>query len=228
MLEKTRGIVINYIRLRETSIVVNIYTESFGIRSYIENGIRSAKSKNKIALFQHLTFLDLVVFEKESKGLKRIQEVKCSQPFQTLPYDIGKSSIALFLAEILKKCLKEEEANPPLFNFLMYSFSYLDEPNIDFANFHLIFLIKLSAYLGFSPETSEQVLLEFQAVNLRPFSSQIYTVFNQILGQEYNDNLKISRAERAELLEILLSFYKIHVEGFGDIKSHVVLKEVLG
>ncbi|MES2794344.1 MAG: DNA repair protein RecO [Bacteroidota bacterium] len=228
MLEKTRGIVINYIKLRETSIVVNIYTEAFGIRSYIENGIRSAKSKNKIALFQPLTILELVVFEREGKGLKRISEVKCSQPFQTLPYDIAKSSIALFLAEVLKKCLKEEESNPPLFNFLLYSLSYLDEPHLEFGNFHLIFLSKLSTYLGFSPETADQVLAEFQAINLRPFNTELIVAFNQILKLTYEDTFKITRVQRADLLDIILSFYKIHVDGFGEIKSHLVLKEVLG
>lgn len=227
MLAKTRGIVINYIRLRETSIVVNIYTEAFGIRSYIENGIRSSKSKNKIALFQPLTLLDLVVFERESKGLRRISEVKCNQPFQTLPYVIAKSSIALFLAEVLKKCLKEEESNPPLFNFLIQSFSFLDEPDVEFQNFHLIFLVKLCSYLGFSPETSDQVLIEFQALNIRPFNAELIAFFNQLLKLNYNDILKLSKIQRADLLDIILSFYKIHIEGFGEIKSHIVLKEVL-
>jgi DNA repair protein RecO (recombination protein O) len=228
MLQKTRGIIINYIKLRETSIVVNIYTEQFGIRSYIENGIRSAKSKNKIALFQPLTILDLVVFEKENKGLKRISEIKCNHPYQSLPYDISKSSIALFLAEVLKKTLKEEESNVPLFNFLVYSFSFLDEPEAEISNFHLIFLVKLSAYLGFSPETSEQVLHEFQLVNLRPFSKELMVAFNDLLAAEYQNTLKINRTQRADLMDILLSFYKIHIEGFGDVRSHAVLKEVLG
>jgi DNA repair protein RecO (recombination protein O) len=227
MLQKTRGIVINYIKLRETSIVVNIYTENFGIRSYIENSIRSAKSKNKIALFQPLTLLDLVVFETENKGLKRIQEIKCSQPFQTLPYDISKSSIALFLAEVLKKTLKEEESNPILFNFLDYSLRFLDEPTAEINNFHLVFLVKLSAYLGFSPETSEQVLHEFQLVNHRPFNAELAVAFNQIIAADYQNKLKINRQQRADLLDIILSFYKIHIEGFGEVRSHAILKVVL-
>jgi DNA repair protein RecO (recombination protein O) len=228
MLQKTKGIVINYIKLRETSIVVNIYTEEFGIRSYIENGIRSAKSKNKIALFQPLTILDMVVFEKENKGLKRISEIKCNHPYQSLPYDISKSSIALFLAEILKKTLKEEESNLSLFNFLEYSFRYLDEIGSDIHNFHLIFLVKLSSFLGFSPETSEQVLNEFQLVNLRPFNTELMNQFNELIASDYQTPLKINRAQRAALLDIILSFYKIHIDGFGEIRSHAVLKEVLG
>ena len=227
MLQKTRGIVINYIRLRETSIVVNIYTEEFGIRSYIENGIRSSKSKNKIALFQPLTILEMVVFEKESKGLKRISEIKCNHPYQSLPYNILKSSIALFLAEVLKKTLKEEESNTPLFNFLVYSFGFLDELESEISNFHLIFLVKLSSYLGFSPETSEQVLHEFQLVNLRPFNTGLMVAFNELLLSDFHTPLKINRIQRAELLDILLSFYKIHIDGFGDLRSHSILKEVL-
>ncbi len=227
MLEKTQGIVINYVRLRETSIVINIYTEAFGMRSYIENGIRSAKSKNKIALFQPLTILDLVVFEKNSKGLKRIAEVKCNFPFHSLPYDISKSSIALFLAEVLKKCLKEETPNPILFSFLSHSLTYLDESKTDFGNFHLIFLIKLASYLGFSPDTADQVLIEFQSVNHRPFNPELIQIFNELLKVNYETSIRISRMQRADLLDILLSFYKIHIDGFGETKSHIVLKEVL-
>ncbi len=87
--------------------------------------------------------------------------------------------------------------------------------------------MKLCSYLGFSPETSDQVLIEFQALNIRPFNPELITLFNQLLKVNYNDNLKLTRHQRADLLDIILSFYKIHVEGFGEIKSHIVLKEVL-
>ncbi len=227
MLEKTNGIVINHTKFKETSIVVNIYTEQFGIRSYIENGIRSAKSKNKIALFQPLTLLEMVVFENEKKNLKRLSEIKCSHPFQTIPYEIGKSSIALFLAEILKKCLKEEESNPPMYNFITNSILFLDHPNCEISNFHLIFLVKLSAFLGFSPETADQVLAEFQAINFKPFNTELINQFNALLSKNYVDKFSINRQQRADLLDIILSFYKIHIDGFGVLKSNLILKEVL-
>lgn len=227
MLEKTLGIVINHTKFKETSIVVNIYTEQFGIRAYIENGIRSAKSKNKIALFQPLTLLEMVVFENDKKSIKRLSEIKCSHPFQTIPYEIGKSSIALFLAEILKKCLKEEEPNFQLFNFLSNSILYLDNPNAEYSNFHLIFLVKLAAYLGFSPETADQVLIEFQAVNYKPFHTELITQFNQLLAKNFGEKMEINRHQRSDLLDIILSFYKIHMEGFGTLKSNLILKEVL-
>ncbi|MFC0185163.1 DNA repair protein RecO [Pseudarcicella hirudinis] len=150
MLRKTKGIVINYIRYRETSIIVKIFTEEFGIQTFIENGVRSAKSKNKIALFQPLTLLDLVVYHKEGKDLHRISELKCLIPFQTLPFNIYKSSIALFITEILGKCMKEETGNISLFRFLLNSILWLDAAEDDFENFHLQFLIKLASFLGFS------------------------------------------------------------------------------
>jgi DNA repair protein RecO len=110
MLSKTQGIVISYMRYRETSIVVNVYTSEMGICSYIENGVRSAKAKHKMALFQPLTLLDLEVYHKPGKGLHRISEAKCFFPYQAIPFDIAKSSLALFLSEVLSKVLKEEEA----------------------------------------------------------------------------------------------------------------------
>src|SRR4051812_40998701 len=113
MLHKTRGVAISYIRYRESSIIAKIYTELFGIQSYIVNGVRSSTSKtNRIALFQPLTLLDLVVYHKEkSDNVRRISEIKCYNPFNTLPYNVVKSSLALFVTEILGKTLKEEEAN---------------------------------------------------------------------------------------------------------------------
>ena len=101
MQRKTRGLVINNMRYRETSLLITIYTAEFGIASYIENGVRSAKAKHKMALFQPLTLLDLEVYHKPGKGLHRISEAKCYYPYQQIPFDIIKSSIALFLSEVL-------------------------------------------------------------------------------------------------------------------------------
>ena len=85
MLHKTKGIVIGYIPYRESSIIVKLYTENFGIQSYIENGVRSAKGKNKIALFQPMTLLDVVVYHNDKKDLHRISEIKCTSPLVSIP-----------------------------------------------------------------------------------------------------------------------------------------------
>ena len=102
MLQKTQGIALSYLRYRETSIIARVYTEEFGLQSYIVNGVRSAKSKNnRIALFQPLTLLEMVVYYKNDRDLHRLSEVKTNHPFQSLPFEVAKSTIALFVTEML-------------------------------------------------------------------------------------------------------------------------------
>ncbi len=108
MLHKTRGIVFKYFKYGDTSIIAKVYTEAFGLQSYIVNGARSTKSKGKIAFYQPLTLLDLVVYKKKNSGINRISEVRCSQPLKTIPYEITKSSQGVFLSELLYKCIKED------------------------------------------------------------------------------------------------------------------------
>ena len=115
MLVKTDGIVLNFIKYRETSIIARIYTEQLGLQTYIVNGVRKKEPTGRIALFQPLTLLEMVVYASNSGGITRISEYKCAHQFQTLLYDIRKSSIALFLSEIISLTVKEEEENPPLF-----------------------------------------------------------------------------------------------------------------
>lgn len=232
MLSKTRGIVINYIRYRETSVIVNIFTEEFGIQTYVENGVRSAKSKNKIALFQPLTLLDLVIYHKQknvgqNKQIHRIAEIKCNTLFQTLPYDIHKSSIALFITEILGKSLKEEMSNANLFHFLHNSIIWLDEATENFENFHLQFLLQLGTFLGFSPENAHEISHELSLHNL-PILSQVHeSQLDMLLNAPYNQVLKIDRVSRNQLLESLILFYRLHIETLGEVKSLAVLKEVM-
>ncbi len=225
MLQKTKGIVINHVKYRESSIIVNIYTEAYGMRSYIENGVRAVKSKNKIALFQPLTLLELVVFEKESKAISRLAEIKCYQPYHSLPYNHSKASIAIFLAEVLKKSLREESANQSLYYFLEQAFLYLDLAE-DIENFHLVFLVKLMEYLGFAPPDSETLLEEFLAVNMKSFSPEQYHTLNLLIGANFDVKLELNRKHRHEMLDLILSFYRIHVADFGQLQSHWVLKEV--
>lgn len=232
MLNKTRGIVINYIRYRETSVIVNIFTEEFGIQTYIENGVRSAKSKNKIALFQPLTLLDLVIYQKgkntaANKQIHRIAEIKCNTPFHTLPYDIYKSSIALFITEVLGKSLKEETGNHLLFEFLHNSIVWLDEVEEHFENFHLQFLLQLGTFLGFSPENAHEISHELSLHNLPVLSKTLENQLDILLNTPYHQSPRIDRNSRNQLLESIILFYRLHIDTLGEIKSLAVLKEVM-
>jgi DNA repair protein RecO (recombination protein O) len=225
MLYKTRGIVLNYVKYRETSIIVRIFTELFGIQSYIVNSVRSKKG-NKIAFYQPLTLLNLVVYHKHNAGIFRISEISCTEPFLNIPHNHKKSCIAIFITEILNKVLKgETETN--LYNFIHQSILTLENLEENFENFHLQFLLKLSKYLGFEPETEKQIL---EQVGFIPFENDINDeseILKALIFSDYNNKLKLSNRSRRKLLDLLLKYYHLHIENFGEIRSIQILKEVL-
>jgi DNA repair protein RecO (recombination protein O) len=230
MLHKTQGIALNYIRYRETSIIVKIYTEQFGIQSYIVNGVRSAKSKNnRIAFFQPLTLLDLVVYHKnKEQTLHRLSEVKCSQPFSSLPFDFVKSSMAMFMTELLVKTLREEEQNQVLFRFLSDSILALETATDHYENFHLMFMAKLAFYLGFGSETAAEIEQQLtQSLYPYPLDETAQDALQIFILAPYNYQHTLDRLRRNQILDALVFFYKINLEGMGDMRSLEVLREMM-
>jgi DNA repair protein RecO (recombination protein O) len=221
MLHKTRGVVFRFIKYGESSIIVNIFTEAFGLQSYIVNGIRSKTAKNRIALYQPLTLLDLVVYHRENANINRIKEVKCLYPYQSIHLDIKKSGVALFINEIINKTIKEESHAEELCDFMVKSFVTLDQLENQVENFHLRFLLKLSRHLGFGAYNTNEIL----GARLTDVSTEKLLV--NLIESEYNDALTITNPQRRELLDILLRFYGDHI-AFGEIRSVHVLRDVIG
>src|SRR5580658_7230159 len=126
-LHKTKGIVLRIVKYGETSLVVTIYTELFGVQSYLVNGVRtsSRKGPGKANLFQPAAILDLVVYHNELKNLQRIREFKWDVLYQQIFFSVLKNSVALFMVELLQKCLREPEPNPGLFYFIEDAFLHL-------------------------------------------------------------------------------------------------------
>jgi len=228
MLVKTRGVVLRYIKYRESSIIVNVYTENLGLQSYIVNGIRSSRSKtNRIALFQPLTLLDLVVYYRDNKLLQRLSEVKCHHPFFSIPLKPKKSAIALFMVEVLSKSLKEHTENQELFRFIWNSIVKFDVGEIPEENFHLVFLVQLSRFLGFSPQNAKQIFDELRnELETNWLTSHEGHLMNDLLVCKYTNSPVLTNAQRSNLLSILLSFYRWHLEQFGTVKSISVLNQV--
>jgi DNA repair protein RecO (recombination protein O) len=227
MLHKTRGLVLSYVKYRDTSVIVKIYTEAFGVQSYIENGARSAKGKHKMALLQPMTLLDLVVYHKKGKDIHRISEMRCARPFQSLPYDFYKSSIALFINELLNKTLKEEVGDEVLFRFLYDSLGWLDAQAGHFEHFPLQFMTGYMVFLGFYPQSGLEIVRQLEQQHLPIEDSRTAQWFDQLLDSQWDRPPALSRAVRDYLLHLLLFFYKIHLEDLGEIKSLAVLKEML-
>jgi DNA repair protein RecO (recombination protein O) len=226
MLHKTRGIIISYIKFKETSIIVKVYTEQFGLQTYIENGVRSAKSKGKIALFQPLTLVDLVVYFKPGVEIQRISEIKCYYPFYTIPTDIKKSVLGIFVTEIISLTLKEHSENNALFSFLTEALIFLENHEEQIENFHLFFMLGLSGYLGFGPETAKDIRRQM-IDNGIVITAEEEKVLDQVIGTQFGGNLNIGKTQRMRSLDILIDFYRINLDSFKGVKSLSILKEVL-
>lgn len=221
MLHKTQGVVFRFTKYGESSIIVNIFTEMLGLQSYIVNGVRSRTGKNRIALFQPLTLLELVVYHRENANINRIKEVKCLYPYQTIHFDIRKSTVALFINEIINKTIKDESHAAEMCGFMIRSFVTLDQMENQVENFHLRFLLKLSRHLGFGAYNVNEVL------GARMIDKPTEEILIQLIESEYTEPLSISNAQRREILDVLLRFYGDHM-ALGEIRSVQVLRDVIG
>jgi len=238
MLHHTRGIVFQQIKYSETSIIAKIYTELFGLQSYLIKGIRSKRSTVKPALLQHLTLVDLVAYHKEKKDIQHLKEIKIGFPLKTVHTDIIKSSIVVFLNEVMHKVIREEEENQPLFTFIYNSVKTLDSIETSVSNFHLVFLMQLTKYLGFYPKNNysnqnkyfnlqEGIFTASQGELLvkEPFSGYLSALTNVQI--ENADKFSILSQHRKDLLDIILKYYQLHIPVSINIKSNAVLQAVL-
>lgn len=224
---KTEGIIINYIKHRESSIITRIYTSRFGLQHYIVNSVRKPKPRYSLSLFQPLNLVDLVVYHKEHSGLNRIYEISCPEPFSTISYDVRKSTIALFITEILSYSLREEETNTDLFEFLQGSIRIFDKMQENFMNFHLQFLLKLTKYLGFGLAKAENLFIEtFQTVDPGFFKKSDIRIAGELLSNSYTKCVSLGNEDRRRLLESIINYFTIHLQLEREIKSLSVLKSV--
>jgi DNA repair protein RecO (recombination protein O) len=220
MISRTRGIVFRFTKFRETSIIVTIFTEEFGLQSYIVNGVRSKSAKNKIALYQPLTLLNLVVYHRENVNIERIREISCIHPYRTVATDVRKATLAMFITEILNKTVKEESHAGEIFQFIFDSLVTLDNLESGYENFHLIFLLKLARYLGFGAQMVNEV------IGGRVADREGENIIGELLAAEYETHLHITNMQRRNALDLIVKFYHEHMDTLGEIKSLQVLREV--
>jgi DNA repair protein RecO (recombination protein O) len=239
MLHTTRGIVFQTFSYTDTSVIAKIYTELFGLQSYLVSGAHSKRSGTKANLLQPLTLLECVVYKKEKKQLQRIKEIKCEHPFVSIPYDISKSAIALFLDELLYRSIREEQPDQALFEFIHSSLCMLDLRTESCANVHLYFMVQLSRYLGFYPAgnfSEEEAFFDLQE-GLFKDSEPVHPLFlvpaqgrmlHALMNCTYGNlaALRITHLERKQLLEKLILYYELHLEALKGIRSHKVLEEI--
>ncbi|MES2545175.1 MAG: DNA repair protein RecO [Bacteroidota bacterium] len=232
---KTKAIVISTLKYQEKSLIVKCFTQSDGLKSYfVRDAFSNRKSNQKIAYFQPLTILEIEALHKNKGTLEHFKEIKLASAFQTIHANIFKSTIVIFLSEILQHSIHEEEKNQDLFTFLETALLWLDTHN-EIANFHLILMLEMTKFFGFYPDDSEigfkffdsneGVFTPFQGTNC--LSEHETHLLKKLISLKFDSDQKIFAAiERQIILKILLDFYSIHLDGFRKPKSLDVLKEV--
>lgn len=232
---KTRAIVLQSIKYGDNSLIVKMITEELGIQSYMVKGVFGKKSKMKAALFQNMTMLEIVA-DSSDNSLGFIREISLSHCYKSIVSDIKKSTIIIFISELLSKSISESETDTDLFNFIYDSMIWLDEAISGYANFPLVFAIQLSKFLGFFPNIdtySEGSSFDLLDGNFKTTHNDIYQIDNEPsqflykLCRYNNDNLTISNATRRKLLEAIVMYYKLHADNVREIKSYEILRTLL-
>ncbi len=222
MLVKTRGIVLGYIKFKEHSIIVKIFTEKLGVKSYIVNNVRSSKkTKFTISLFQPLAILELLVYNKEHIELNRISEAKFFYLYQSIQLDYKKSSVLFFLAEFFQKIVKTEKIDQELFQFMLRSLLHFDKKPFN-QSFHIELMFYIAEYFGFKI-TGIQNFEEINICTAHLTKNQVVTI-EGLLKKDNKQLQLLSRESRNELLDILIQFYQYHFDNFAEMKSIKILK----
>ncbi len=243
MTHKTKGIVLRTVKYGETSLVVTILTEMFGIQTYMVNGVRTAKAKSaKASYFQPAAVLDLVVYHSDVKPMQRIKEFNWSFLYNNVLTDVIKNSVAAYMVELLHKCLKQPEANTELFDFCQDVLQQLDSSsNKITANFPLFFALHLPYFLGFRMTDNydaENTFLDLQEgvfashQPLHPHfiagdAAQTTSQLLKVMQLHELEEFTLNQQQRRQLLLQYHDYFALHISGFGQIKTMAVLQEVL-
>jgi DNA repair protein RecO (recombination protein O) len=239
MIEKTRGIILNQIKYTDSGIIARLYTRKFGRQSFLIRGMRSRKSGKHNILFQPMYILDLEISYKESREMNVLKEFSVSYSPYDIYSDIKKSSVAIFLGEVLTSVLREESSHKEMFDYIEKSIIYFDRCREGYANFHIAFLAGLSSFLGFEPGTRENendsffdmsngIFVPVPPVHGNYANPDVSNILAQIFLASYDNigNILLKGAMRNEVLDTLLKYYSLHLTGLKKINSLEVLKEV--
>ncbi len=233
----TKAIVLNSIKYSDSSLIVKCYTLEKGVKSYLIRGVlKKTKRSLKVGYFQPLTQLNIVANHKEKSNLHTIKEVHVLYAYTSIHSDVVKQSILLFLSEILATAIQEEEKNLGLYEYLETAFLWLDT-HTNVSNFHLLFLLNLTRFLGFYPDTSKKDALGFHLIE-GCFTDKIegknsitgvhFLAFKKLLGINFDgiENVLLNKKERHVILEIIIQYFKLHLDGFRNPKSLPILETI--
>lgn len=232
-----KAIVLQSIKHGDRKFILKLFTKQNGLITVVCAVGKSASSKIKFASIQQLNLLQVEMIVKENKEVQQLNEASCYFLYDKIPNSFHKLSIAQFLNEVLLKCLKEQHANNYLFEFIETCLCYLNDNENNFLNLHLYFLTELTKYLGFEPQNNfsdENQYFDCREGSFTPYGIAMplgLTKDESLLFSEFlkinSLKVRLTNAQRAALIDIFLNYYKLHIAGFNDLKSLLVLKELL-
>ncbi|MEO9052808.1 MAG: DNA repair protein RecO [Ginsengibacter sp.] len=242
MIYTTKGIVLRTIKYGETSVIASVFTERFGVQSYMVNNVRTSGKSLKAHFFQPSSILDLEVYHNELKNLQRIKDLKWSSIYKSLLSDVIKNSIALYMVEVLQKALKQPEPNADLFSFCEDAFLFLDTAtNGVAANFPIYFSLQLAPFLGirlhdnYSDTSNFFDISEGKFADVNPMSehqvdadtSCYISELLKVMHPHDLGEIKINRSIRFKILQYLEEYYTWHVPEFGSLKTLPILSAIV-
>ena len=241
MLQRTKGIVIHTFKIKDNQLIAVLYTQQWGRVSYITSIPKTHKSGAKHLLLQPLAEVEVEADMKPTVQLFRVKSVQTVQPLTSIPYHPIKSVIALFLQEFLYRAVHEEgQPNESLYAYLSHSVRWLDAAEHNYANFHLVFLMRVSRFLGLQPNIDNYYdgcwfdMLNASFVPAKP-QAHAYSVAPEecrhlvnLMRLNYATThlFKMNRQERLRLLTLINDYYRLHLPDFPELNSLQVLKEV--
>ena len=233
-----RGVVLNTIKYGDKGLVVQMLTSSHGRQSFMAQGLGSRGRGSRAALFQPLFALEYEAIESTKMQMHRFSEVHAGIVLHSIPFDVKKSTIALFMAEVLHRLVKESEANEMLFDFVWGSVEALDAATEGVANFHLWFLSNLCRFLGFSPgneympeawfNIAEGLYTSDCPPREHRMSQQNALILRDMLECDvrYLSEVGLNRHQRVDFLDALLAYYAYHLDTIHSVQSIRILQEV--
>ena len=239
MLTKTTAIVLHNIKYGDSKMIVDMFTRAHGRTSFVVTIPKSAKSKIRKQLFQPLTMLSLEYDFRPKVQLQKIKEATILHPYSSLPFDMDKLTVGMFISEFLYHSLYGEESNKPMFDYISDSLQWFDSSPSPASNFHLVFMMRLSRFLGFYPNLDDYVqgcvfdLRNGSFSSVAPLhsdylSSAEASLMSLMMRMNYPTMhlFKFTRAQRNRLLDVIVQYYRLHIPGFPDMKSLDVLRNI--
>lgn len=239
MEHKTRAIVLRMVKYGEDKFIIDFLTRDFGRESSIWRDSKSRKHKVAKQLFQPLAIMDVVIDHMPNKQLSLIKEARLAYVYSSIPFDERKLTLAFFVAEFLMYATRDLHNDCVLCDFVEQSLIWLDTADKGVSNFHLMFMIRMSRFLGFFPDVSSH--RQGYIFDLRDgrFSGDVPTHKDYLKPEDANkmhilmrmtpSNLhyfKMTRKERNRIIDFSLQFYRLHIPQFGEMKTLEVLREL--